>query len=122
MARKKRFVASGMTGYAYTDLSLDHAMARRSFIFCDICNPLAIREVEMRRASGRAGKGRRVTDGRAWFDGANQEAAAAGWVGTEDGQHICPACIDRMRAMRHVLEERLFVSPGVVDVVQDQID
>ena len=98
------------------------SMSRRSFIFCDICNPLAIREVEMRRGSGRAGNGRRVTDGRVWFDGSDNEAKTAGWVATEDGQHICPTCLDRMRAMRHVLEERLFVPPSVVGVVQDQID
>lgn len=98
-------------------------MARRCFIFCDICNPLAIREVEMRRASGRAGEGRRVTDGRMWLDGTEKEAQTAGWVATDDGQHICPACFDRMRAMRHVLEERLFVSPSMLDIVeQDRID
>jgi hypothetical protein len=98
------------------------AMARRSFIFCDICNPQAIREVEMRRASGRAGKGRRVTDGRMWFDGTDEEAKEAGWVASEDGRHICPACFERMRAMRHVLEERLFVTPEVMHLVQDRID
>lgn len=97
-------------------------MARRSFIFCDICNPLAVREVELRRASGRAGKGRRLMDGRTWFDGSDKEALDAGWVPTDDGQHICPACFERMRAMRHVLEERLFVSSSVVELVQDQID
>lgn len=97
-------------------------MARRSFIFCDICNPLAIREVEMRRASGRTGGGRRLTDGRVWFDGTEKEALAAGWLSTEDGQHICPACFERMRSMRHVLEERLFISPSVADLVQDRTD
>lgn len=99
-------------------LSRDLNMARRSFIFCDICNPLAVREVEMRRASGRDGKGRRITDGRVWFDGTEEEGKAAGWVATGDGQHICPACFERMRSMRPILEERLFVSPGVVDALQ----
>lgn len=97
-------------------------MARRSFVFCDICNPLAVREVELRRASGRSGKGRRLMDGRAWFDGADKEALDAGWIATDDGQHICPACFDRMRAMRDVLEERLFVSSSVAELVQDRID
>jgi hypothetical protein len=93
-------------------------MARRSFIFCDICNPQAVREVEMRRASGRDGKGRRISDGRVWFDGTDREARDAGWVATDDGQHICPACFERMRALRHVLEERPFVSPALVEVLQ----
>lgn len=99
-------------------LSRGYIMARRSFIFCDICNPLAVREVEMRRASGRDGKGRRISDGRVWFDGSEQEAHAAGWVASEDGRHICPACFTRMRAMGPVLEERLFVSPGVMHALQ----
>jgi hypothetical protein len=97
-------------------------MARRSFVFCDICNPLAIREVELRRASGRTGTGRRLTDGRVWFDGSEKEAQAAGWLATDDGQHICPACFERMRAMRHILQERLFISSSVADLVQDRID
>ncbi|MEW5787383.1 MAG: hypothetical protein AB1899_05975 [Pseudomonadota bacterium] len=89
-------------------------MARRSFIFCDICNPLAIRYIEFRRASGRNARGgRRVTDGRAWFDGSDEEAVKAGWVIAENGQHVCPACFERMKSMRHVLEERLFVSVEV---------
>jgi hypothetical protein len=94
-------------------------MARRSFIFCDICNPLAVREVEMRRAmSSRNGKGRRITDGRAWFDGSDEEAKAAGWMDGDNGQFVCPTCIERMRSMRHVLEERLFVSSGMVETLQ----
>jgi hypothetical protein len=100
-------------------------MARRSFIFCDICNPLAIRDIEMRRNTQRCvdkTKGRRITDGRAWFDGADEEAQADGWVATEDGQHICPTCFERMRSMRHILEERLFVSVGLTQVILDRID
>lgn len=76
----------------------------------------------MRRASGRAGKGRRISDGRMWFDGSEQEARQEGWVATDDGQHICPGCFERMRGMRHVLEERLFVSTGVIEVLQHRGD
>jgi hypothetical protein len=87
-------------------------MARRGFIFCDICNPLAIRYVEMRRSIGRNSRiGRRVTDGRNWFEGDDAEAELAGWISTEEGQHVCPACFARMKSMRHVLEERL-IMPG----------
>lgn len=119
---KRAWSARKVRAILTPSLSLNPYMARRSFVFCDICNPLAIREVELRRATGRTGNGRRYTDGRMWFDGSDQEALAAGWIPTDDGQHICPACFDRMRAMRHVLEERLFVSPGVVELVQDRID
>lgn len=95
-------------------------MARRSFIFCDICNPLAIRYIEMRRSTGRNSRiGRRVTDGRNWFDGTDQEATLAGWVSTDDGQHVCPACFGRMKSMRHVLEERLFVV-GDLNQIKDE--
>lgn len=97
-------------------------MARRSFIFCDICNPLALRDIEMRRASGRHGLGRRLSDGRVWFDGSDAEAAAAGWLATEDGQHVCPACFERMKSMRHVLEERLFLSETMSRAIQGQLD
>jgi hypothetical protein len=83
-------------------------MAQRSFIFCDICNPLAIRYIEMRRSAGRDSRlGRRVTDGRNWFDGSEEQAERAGWVATEDGQHVCPDCFTRMKSMRHLLDQRL---------------
>lgn len=96
-------------------------MARRSFIFCDICNPLAIRYIEMRRSIGRNARiGRRVSDGRNWFDGDDAEAALSGWVATDDGQHVCPACFARMKSMRHVLEERLVKSSSVIEVLEDE--
>jgi hypothetical protein len=98
-------------------------MARRSFIFCDICNPLAVRYIEMRRAASRDARiGRRVTDGRNWFDGSDEEAALAGWVIADNGQHVCPACFSRMKSMRHVLEERLFVSASVTRKREDNTE
>lgn len=98
-------------------------MARRSFIFCDICNPLALRSIEMRRTSGRDSRdSRRLSDGRAWFDGGNSEAQHAGWVVADDGQHICPACFERLRSMRNVLEERLFTGISMTKVMHDEID
>lgn len=90
-------------------------MTVRSFIFCDICNPMAIREIEMRRTTVRDARGgRRVSDGRMWFDGDEQSAVKHGWVATENGQHVCPSCLERMQALRPVLDERLFVSGGQV--------
>jgi hypothetical protein len=71
-------------------------MARRSFIFCDICNPSAIRAVEHRRNPRRDPRnGRRVIDGRMWFEGTDEEAREAGWeIGNPDG-HTCPNCLKR---------------------------
>lgn len=98
-------------------------MARRSFIFCDICNPMALRAIEMRRVDGRDHRnGRRLSDGRAWFDGNDQEARFAGWLVAEDGQHICPACFERLRSMRNLLEERLFLGASMTEVMRDEID
>jgi hypothetical protein len=98
-------------------------MARRSFIFCDICNPLAIRYIEMRRSTGRDARiGRRVTDGRNWFDGSDEEAMQAGWVAADNGQHVCPACFGRMKSMRHVLEERLFTHNTPPPIQEDEAD
>ena len=98
-------------------------MARRSFIYCDICNPLALRAIEMRRTTGRDSRdGRRLSDGRAWFDGSDHEAKQSGWVVADDGQHICQACFERLRSMRHVLEERLFVGTGATEILRDEID
>ncbi|MBU0500792.1 MAG: hypothetical protein KJ558_13705 [Gammaproteobacteria bacterium] len=67
-------------------------MSIRTFIFCDHCNPIAIRFVEERRRSRWEDPtmGRRISDGRAWFDGNTDEARQAGWI-IED-QHICPHC------------------------------
>ena len=98
-------------------------MARRSFIFCDICNPLAIRNIEMRRNSSRDVRtGRRNIDGRMWFDGTDEEAAHEGWVATQDNQHICPTCFERMKAMRHVLDEHMFVSAAVAKTLHEDLD
>lgn len=69
-------------------------MVTRRFIFCDLCNPQGVRIPEQRRNARRdARDGRRVTDGRMWFDGDINEAVADyGWLVTEEGRHICPYC------------------------------
>ena len=72
-------------------------MSKRTFIFCDICNPNAIRVVEARRNGERGDRyGRRTTDGRAWFDGNIEDAYLAGWIVKGDGRHVCPEC-NRLR-------------------------
>ena len=69
-------------------------MSRRDFIFCDICNDRAIRVIEERRGPSRGElyTGRRIIDGRAWFDGTNEEAQAVGWLIEEEDRHVCPRC------------------------------
>lgn len=72
-------------------------MAIRTFIFCDICNPQGIRYVEQRRApKGERAHGRRLTDGRAWYEGPMDEAAREGWQANPEGdRHVCPRCRER---------------------------
>jgi len=73
-------------------------MSIRRFIFCDLCNPKSIRHIEERRRSRHDDPtmGRRLSDGRAWFDGSEVEAEEAGWlVETNPPKHICPHCLQR---------------------------
>jgi hypothetical protein len=68
-------------------------MSIRKFIFCDICNPQGLRTIEFRRAPrDNERTGRRISDGRSWFEGELNNAIDNDWVCTPDGQHICPAC------------------------------
>jgi hypothetical protein len=67
----------------------------RAIIFCDVCNPQGIRYIEQKRSTQRGDvEGRRITDGRAWFEGSLDDAIAEGWE-HEDGQHTCPRCLER---------------------------
>jgi len=68
-------------------------MSIRTFIFCDICNPQALRHIEFRRSPREKERnGRRLCDGRAWFDGDLSNALEQEWSTNTDGQHICPNC------------------------------
>ena len=68
-------------------------MSIRTFIFCDICNPQALRSIEFRRSPREEERnGRRISDGRNWFEGMWPEAMKSGWNSTPKNQHICPAC------------------------------
>lgn len=69
-------------------------MSIRKFVFCDICNPQAVRSLEFRRAPRKGERtGRRISDGRAWFEGTLEQAIEdASWIVTHDGRHICPNC------------------------------
>lgn len=72
-------------------------MSIRSFVFCDICNPEGRRHVEERRGPRDEAQstGRRIGDGRAWFEGSLEEACQSGWVITAQGKHVCARCHDR---------------------------
>ena len=76
-------------------------MAIRSFLFCDICNPQAVRSVELRRSPKRPG-GRRLSDGRSWFEGSLEEAVSAGWKIDSDGNHICKRCASTIKAVTNI--------------------
>ncbi len=68
-------------------------MSDRHFIFCDRCNPGAVRVPEHRRGLGHDPRaGRRITDGRMWSEGSADEARALGWIITTAGEHLCPLC------------------------------
>ncbi len=66
-------------------------MTTRTFIFCDVCNTNGIRDIESRRGNAQdsvcrtQGGGRRLTDGRAWFEGSVKNAIANGWHTNENG-------------------------------------
>jgi hypothetical protein len=95
-------------------------MTRRSFIFCDICNPMSLRAVEMRRSvSGRDPRvGRRISDGRSWFEGDDEAAKQAGWlIVASSGQHVCPTCCGHLHSRREVLLEKLRVSEDALDTL-----
>ncbi|MDC9725011.1 MAG: hypothetical protein PSN44_03705 [Gammaproteobacteria bacterium] len=67
----------------------------RVIIFCDICNPQGVRYIEQNRSTQRGDvEGRRITDGRSWFEGSLESALDHGWV-YESSEHICPRCQER---------------------------
>jgi len=68
-------------------------MSIRTFIFCDICNPQGLRSIEYRRIPREKERsGRRLSDGRAWFEGPWSDAIKDGWNSSPEYPHICPAC------------------------------
>lgn len=65
----------------------------RHIIFCDRCNTQGIRYIEQNRSIQRSDiGGRRISDGRAWFEGSLDEALKNGWTQPEKDLHICPRC------------------------------
>ena len=67
-------------------------MSIRTFIFCDICNPQALRSIEFRRGPREEERnGRRLSDGRAWFEGDLSSASTSGWLIDTKLQQMCPA-------------------------------
>lgn len=70
-------------------------MAVRKFLFCDICNQRGTRLIEERRSLDRSGEGRRISDGRTWFEGTFDEAKKVGWKILQK-KHVCPRCQERV--------------------------
>jgi hypothetical protein len=64
----------------------------RVIVFCDICNPQRIRYIEQQRNSERGDEGgRRITDGRSWYEGSLTEAEQIVWIMDGD-KHFFPKC------------------------------
>ena len=71
-------------------------MTLHVILTCDACNQLGIRVVDERRNEERDPRsGRRITDGRAWFEGNEEQAKDLGWIILDDGRHVCPDCCRR---------------------------
>lgn len=69
-------------------------MSTRTFLFCDVCNPQGVRTVEQRRKLRRGDTGKRITDGRAWYEGdAKRAVALHGWKVIGLDMHACPRCV-----------------------------
>ncbi|MGE0371060.1 MAG: hypothetical protein AB7Q01_04140 [Gammaproteobacteria bacterium] len=69
-------------------------MSLKTFVFCDLCNPLCIHQVDRRDQAreGGAAAGRRFTDNYSWIEGEPDEIAEFGWIMTSNNKHICPRC------------------------------
>jgi len=80
-------------------------MSARTFVFCDLCNPDALRNVEQRRGPERGDyDGRRFTDGRAWIESDVETAMQEhGWILTTGGAHICSRCVEQAQAAREAI-------------------
>lgn len=68
-------------------------MSMKTFIFCDLCNPLCLHQMD-RREQSREGiaAGRRFTDNYSWLEGGIDESTQNGWMVTSNNKHICPRC------------------------------
>lgn len=62
-------------------------MSKRTFIFCDACNPEGIRTDNRGFLYSR-----RACDVRSWCEGEDKDALDAGWVTTDEGLNVCPKC------------------------------
>ncbi len=69
-------------------------MAIKTFIFCDRCNPGCVRMID-RRMSKEERSGRRSTDDRSWHEASKVEEAPK-WLLLENGEHICPRCVEHL--------------------------
>ena len=76
-------------------------MSKRTFIFCDCCNPHGIRAINNRTKNiekngdeRRSNNGRRSIDECNWYEGSKEESLEHGWVITLDNQTLCPKCYE----------------------------
>jgi hypothetical protein len=68
-------------------------MSSKTFIFCDLCNPLCLHQVD-RREQSRDGlsAGRRFSDNYSWIESPEEEIGEHGWIVTSNHKHVCPRC------------------------------
>lgn len=76
-------------------------MSIRTFIFCDGCNPQAIRTVY-----DNEDQYRRNSDGRSWYEGTLEDAMKLGWEMTKQGDILCPHCVDNGVAEELISDQR----------------
>ena len=71
-------------------------MSTRTFLFCDLCNPQGVRTIERRSKNRADNSGRRISDGRMWFEGSIEQAVSeSGWAVSNNGNHVCASCYDK---------------------------
>lgn len=62
-------------------------MSKRTFIFCDSCNPQGIRTDNRGYLYSR-----RACDSWSWYEGDETSSLKTGWELTDEGKNVCPKC------------------------------
>ena len=66
-------------------------MRMRRFIFCDKCNPQGINTYDVDRNDTHK------EEGHSWYEGTLDEAIKLGWQLSEQGEVLCPHCVENGR-------------------------
>ena len=71
----------------------------RRFIFCDRCNPQGINTYDVDRNDTHK------EEGHSWYEGTLDEAIKLGWQLSEQGEVLCPHCVEN-GAARLFIDDR----------------